>query len=171
MTASTPNPAEYWETRYREKGGWWSGNANVALEREIGGEAPGTALDLGSGEGGDALWLAAEGWSVTAIDISATALAVGAARAESLGLGERIEWVQQDLATWHPSTRPATLELDPALRWYRLDILSRTKGGLLDREGTVEFRASYRFGDQTGSQHELSRFVREGGQWYYVDGD
>lgn len=74
------------------------------------------------------------------------------------------------LATWHPSTRPASLELDPTVRWYRLDILSRTRGGMLDSDGTVEFRASYRSGDQTGSQHELSRFVREGQQWFYLDG-
>lgn len=74
------------------------------------------------------------------------------------------------LASWHPSTRPATLELDPDLRWYRLDILSRSRGGLLDGDGTVEFRASYRSGVGAGSQHELSRFVREGGQWFYLDG-
>jgi SAM-dependent methyltransferase len=64
----------------------------------------GTALELGAGEGGDALWLAAQGWTVTAIDISATALAVGAAKAVEKGLAERIDWVQADLASWHPSS-------------------------------------------------------------------
>ena len=99
MTTSTPDPAEYWETRYREKGGWWSGNANAALEREIGGAAPGTALDLGSGEGGDALWLARNGWSVTAVDISPTALGIGAAAQRD---GDDITWIAADLSDWQP---------------------------------------------------------------------
>jgi len=73
------------------------------------------------------------------------------------------------LRTWHPSTRPASLVLDEGLRWYRLDILGRTGGGMLDTRGTVEFRASYRHGIEKGSQHENSSFVREDGQWFYVD--
>jgi SEC-C motif-containing protein len=75
------------------------------------------------------------------------------------------------LTTWHASTRPPELVLDPRLRWYRLDILGRTRGGMLDSEGTVEFRASYRIDTQPGSQHETSRFVKEDGRWYYVEGD
>ena len=75
------------------------------------------------------------------------------------------------LRTWHPSTRPTELLLDPGVRWYRLEILGRTRGGMLDNEGTVEFRASFRAGLEKGSQHELSRFVRENGQWYYLDGE
>ena len=77
---TTQSAAEYWENRYRENGRSWSGNVNVALEREVAGVAPGTALDLGSGEGGDALWLARRGWSVTAVDIAPSALAVGQAQ-------------------------------------------------------------------------------------------
>lgn len=72
------------------------------------------------------------------------------------------------LSSWHPSTRPATLELDPDVRWYRLDILGRTGGGLLDSEGTVEFEAHYRSPDGTGSQHENSYFVRDDARWFYV---
>jgi SEC-C motif-containing protein len=75
------------------------------------------------------------------------------------------------LATWHPSTRPATLELDASTRWTRLDILSTSRGGMLDTEGTVEFRAHYRpAAGGAESQHETSRFVRESGRWYYLDG-
>jgi len=74
------------------------------------------------------------------------------------------------LRTWHPSTRPAELVLDPRTRWYRLDILSRTRGSMLDTEGTVEFRASYRMGIEKGNQHEVSTFVKENGSWFYVDG-
>jgi SEC-C motif domain protein len=73
------------------------------------------------------------------------------------------------LATWHPTTRPASLELDPSVRWTGLDVIGGTGGGLLAREGTVEFRAWYRHDGDTGSQHEVSRFVREDGAWRYVD--
>ncbi|GAA2070981.1 SAM-dependent methyltransferase [Microbacterium hatanonis] len=101
------DPAEFWEARYLshrgENGVVWSGRVNAAVEREVSGLTPGTALELGSGEGGDALWLAGEGWSVTALDISANALAVGAAKAAELGLADRVEWMQTDLATWRPS--------------------------------------------------------------------
>jgi SEC-C motif-containing protein len=84
--------------------------------------------------------------------------------AYSLGLPQYL------LDTWHPSTRPAQLLLDAGIRWYRLDILGRSRGGMLDAEGTVEFEAFYRAGTERGSQHENSRFVKESGRWYYVDG-
>ncbi|WNV75495.1 YchJ family protein [Geodermatophilus sp. DSM 44513] len=74
------------------------------------------------------------------------------------------------LATWHPSTRPPSLELDPAVRWTGLDVLATSRGGLLDSEGTVEFRAWHRHGGQTGDQHEVSRFTRVDGVWRYLDG-
>jgi len=107
-SAETPtDPAEFWEVRYRtgrgDRGQIWSGRVNAAVEREAAALEPGTALDLGSGEGGDALWLAARGWHVTAVDISATALDVGKARAVGEGLTDRIDWVRADLASWHPS--------------------------------------------------------------------
>ena len=72
------------------------------------------------------------------------------------------------LATWHPSTRPAQLELDPTMRWYRLDIERRERGGPLDRDGIVEFRAFYRHDGGRGEQHETSRFLRDAGRWRYV---
>ena len=72
-------------------------------------------------------------------------------------------------ATWHPRTAPAELELDPAQRWFRLDVLATTAGGMLDTEGTVEFVARYRLGGQAGQQHELSTFIRSGRRWLYVD--
>jgi SEC-C motif-containing protein len=72
------------------------------------------------------------------------------------------------LASWHPSTRPASVDLDPDVRWVRLDILSRTGGGVLDTEGTVEFRAFHRVDGVRGERYENSEFVREGGRWYYL---
>ena len=74
------------------------------------------------------------------------------------------------LRTWHASTRPAQLDLDPELRWYRLDVLCTERGALLDTAGVVEFRAHYRGPEGPGSMHEVSRFVREDGAWSYVDG-
>ena len=74
------------------------------------------------------------------------------------------------LATWHPSTRPAVIELDPDRRWYRLDILAITGGGPFETEGTVLFEAFFRDPESSGSQLEKSRFLRESGRWFYVDG-
>jgi SEC-C motif-containing protein len=74
------------------------------------------------------------------------------------------------LATWHASTRPADLALDPDVRWTGLDVLATTGGTLLSSEGTVEFRAHHVVGGQRGVQHENSRFLRDDGQWRYVDG-
>jgi SEC-C motif-containing protein len=71
------------------------------------------------------------------------------------------------LRSWHPSTRPDALEVDAEVRWYRLDIESTVRGGPFDRDGVVVFTAYYR-GAERGSQHESSRFVREGGDWFYV---
>ncbi len=74
------------------------------------------------------------------------------------------------LATWHPSTRPSELTLDPDVRWTRLDILARTRGGMLDTEGTVEFVAHFRSEAGAGSQRENSSFVRVSDGWSYVSG-
>ncbi|MCX6498754.1 MAG: YchJ family protein [Arthrobacter sp.] len=74
------------------------------------------------------------------------------------------------LRTWYPGTRPAGLELDPAVQWRRLDIVSTGRGGPLDTEGTVEFKAYFRHDGERGVQHETSRFRREDRRWYYVDG-
>ncbi|MBH0009443.1 YchJ family protein [Salinibacterium sp. SWN1162] len=73
------------------------------------------------------------------------------------------------LKTWHPSTRPATLELDADVRWFRLEIVARTGGSMFDTTGTVEFRAHYRHDGGADQQHENSNFVRENGAWLYVD--
>lgn len=76
-------------------------------------------------------------------------------------------------ATWHPSTRPTDLDLDDDVVWRRLDVLRTEAGGPFDTTGVVEFVAHHRSrADRTdrGRLHEVSRFVREGDRWYYVDG-
>ena len=72
------------------------------------------------------------------------------------------------LTTWHPTTRPAGVALDPRQRWTSLEVLDSTRGGLLMTEGTVAFRAHYRHAARAGSLTENSRFVRDGGRWRYV---
>jgi len=78
--------------------------ANEHVTSEIGGLKPGRALDAGCGHGADALWLAARGWQVTAVDFSAAALAHGRSTAAVAGpeLARRIDWVEADLGTWIP---------------------------------------------------------------------
>jgi SAM-dependent methyltransferase len=96
--------AEFWEKRYAEAGPVWSGRPNAALVDAApavpAGDVDGVALDLACGEGGDAVWLAEQGWRVVAVDISATAIARGRAAAAERGLGDAIEWVVADLSDW-----------------------------------------------------------------------
>ena len=68
--------------------------------------------------------------------------------------------------TWHPSTRPRRVELDPATSWTLLEVLGTTGGGLFDTAGTVAFRAHHR----TGVVAEDSAFEREHGRWLYSVG-
>ncbi len=74
------------------------------------------------------------------------------------------------LATWHASTRPAAIEPDPpGLRWLGLEV--RQHRHVDDTHATVEFVARHRLGGRGQRLHETSRFVREEGRWFYVDGD
>jgi SAM-dependent methyltransferase len=93
-----------WEERYRSSSAVWSGRPNPQLVAEAVGLEPGTALDVGSGEGADALWLAARGWQVTAVDFSTTALERAAGHAAALGteVAARIRWVHADVTAGLP---------------------------------------------------------------------
>lgn len=71
-------------------------------------------------------------------------------------------------SSWHSSTRPPSITLDPDQVWSRLIILTSTGGGLFDQEGTVEFRALYSHRGRSESLHENSRFQREAGLWVYL---
>ncbi|MBN6051626.1 FAD-dependent oxidoreductase [Nonomuraea sp. RK-328] len=88
---------EAWEERYRARPAIWSGRPNPQLVAEAAALAPGRALDVGSGEGADTVWLAERGWRVTGTDISTTALERAAAHAAEAGVAERVEWVHTDL--------------------------------------------------------------------------
>lgn len=78
--------------------------------------------------------------------------------------------VQHLRYTWDASTRPEELGLDEDTRWLFLSIDATQAGGPFDDAGIVEFTAVYRTPAGRGEQHEVSRFRREKGRWFYVDG-
>jgi SAM-dependent methyltransferase len=91
---------EFWDDRYGSSEQLFSGDPNVVLVAEVTGLQPGQALDVGCGEGGDARWLASQGWKVTAVDVSKVALE----RAAAASPGTDIAWTHADLTT---ATMPA----------------------------------------------------------------
>ncbi|MBM9466015.1 class I SAM-dependent methyltransferase [Nakamurella leprariae] len=104
--ADTPATAvEFWEDRYAGAEQIWTGRPNAALVDEVTDLPAGHALDLGCGEGGDAVWLAARGWTVTAVDISRNALARTEAAAARAGVAERVTTERHDLAESTPAGR------------------------------------------------------------------
>ena len=99
---------QYWENRYRENPRPWTGRPNAILARwvrdlEPSTVMPKTALDLGCSEGNSAVWLAAQGWQVTGVDISATALARAEKHAAQAGVAERTDFQQHDLEHTFPA--------------------------------------------------------------------
>jgi SAM-dependent methyltransferase len=96
-----------WNARYEAAELVWSASPNRLLVDEVAGLPPGRALDLAAGEGRNALWLAAEGWKVAAVDFAGAGLAKGRRRAEALGLA--VEWIEADVCTW--PAPPATFDL------------------------------------------------------------
>ncbi|MFI6336489.1 YchJ family protein [Streptomyces sp. NPDC050535] len=97
--------------------------------------------------------------------------AAAAPTAEALMRSRYAAFVRRDekylLRTWHPRTRPSSVDFDRGMRWTGLEILETGAGSAFHSTGTVTFRASY----QGGSLHERSRFERVEGAWVYVDGD
>jgi SAM-dependent methyltransferase len=84
-----------WDERYSGSDRMFSGNPNFALVTEVGGLRPGRALDVGCGEGADAVWLAGQGWAVTALDVSRVALERAALHAGEAAV--QVEWVHSGL--------------------------------------------------------------------------
>lgn len=96
----------YWDERYGDAP-IWSGNPNPLLVQYATPLRPGHALDAGTGEGADAIWLASQGWTVTAVDVSTVALRRAAEAAGRAGaqIAARITWQQADLLSWAPPER------------------------------------------------------------------
>lgn len=93
---------EFWDERYSSAGRLWSGNPNPHLVDRVADLSPGTALDVGSGEGADAVWLAVRGWRVTGVDVSQVALDRAAGHAADAGVGDLTSWQRADLMRWEP---------------------------------------------------------------------
>jgi SAM-dependent methyltransferase len=98
---------EFWDARYSSAERIWSGNPNPHLVAQVAELVPGSALDVGSGEGADAIWLATRGWQVTGIDLSTVVLERAAQLAARAGqdIAERITWEQADVLSWDPAPR------------------------------------------------------------------
>ena len=95
--------ADHWDQRYAERDRIWSGRPNVALVTEIAGIPPGRALDLGCGEGADAIWLGEQGWQVIGVDVSAVALERAGRHAAETGVADRVSFERHDLASSLPA--------------------------------------------------------------------
>jgi SAM-dependent methyltransferase len=156
MTADNRTAEEYWNDRYSESTRIWSGKPNVELVGEVADLQPGSALDLGCGEGGDAIWLAQQGWQVTAVDVSAVALSRAAQHAEEAGVAaDRISWQQHELGKSFPD---GTFDLVSAQFLHstvdlpREDILRTAAeavapGGVLLIEGHLDWPDAVKHGD------------------------
>ncbi|WP_370618438.1 class I SAM-dependent methyltransferase [Mumia sp. Pv 4-285] len=94
-----------WDERYSGEETIWSGKPNAQLVNEASALAPGTALDVGCGEGGDVIWLAGQGWRATGADFSANGLARAARHAEEAGVADRTDWWQVDARTFSAEGR------------------------------------------------------------------
>jgi SAM-dependent methyltransferase len=114
-----------WDKRYADREQLWSGQPNGALVAEVAGLTPGRALDVGCGEGADAVWLARGGWDVTALEVSSVALARAAGHARDAGVVVR--WVHAELA--EAALPPASFDLVAAL----YPALLRTPGSAAER--------------------------------------
>jgi SAM-dependent methyltransferase len=133
-----------WDARYQESTRIWSGNPNVVLVAEVADLPPGRALDLGCGEGADAVWLAKRGWQVTAADISTVALARAAGHAAEAGV--TIDWQHHNLEKTFPAGQYDLVSVQFLHNWEefnREQILKKAAGavapgGILLIEGHLD---------------------------------
>ena len=105
LDPSTLHAAEYWNERYSGRDPLWSGKVNQRLAEQTGTMTAGAALDIGCGEGGDAVWLARRGWTVTAVDVSDVVIDKARAHADRTlpdDVAARITWQPADVRSWQP---------------------------------------------------------------------
>ena len=106
MDDASQESAQQWDQRYQTSGRLWSGSVNVAVATMVEPLDPGTALDLGCGEGADVIWLAEHGWQATGVDISQVAIQRATEAAHERGLSdEQARFVVADVTTWQSTQR------------------------------------------------------------------
>lgn len=133
--AQTAVTAQYWERHYGQRGRIWSGRVNAQLAKIAADLPAGRALDLGCGEGGDSVWLAEQGWQVTGVDVSDTALARAAAEARERGVADRITFERHDLSESLPDGRFDLVSaqfLQSPIAMDRAGVLRRAAGAVAD---------------------------------------
>jgi SAM-dependent methyltransferase len=112
LDATTLHTPEYWDGRYSAHEPVWSGTVNQRLVEQTADLQPGDAIDIGCGEGGDAVWLAQHGWTVTAVDVSTVVIDKARAHASvslPAEVADRITWQPADVRTWQPPAESADL--------------------------------------------------------------
>jgi SAM-dependent methyltransferase len=139
--ADGPFGEAFWDERYRSAAKVWSGSPNPQLVAEVASRPPGRALDVGCGEGADAIWLARRGWTVVAADISGVALERAAQHARDTDpeAAARIEWWQADLLARAPepggfdlvSAQFLQLPLEPRTSLFTALAAAVRDGGML----------------------------------------
>jgi SAM-dependent methyltransferase len=170
---------DFWDERYGADDRVWSGQPNPQLVDRVAGMAPGRALEVGAGEGADAVWLARQGWQVTAFDVSQVALDKGAAHAADAGVADRITWQRVDLSTW--AGEPPTYDLVSAQFMYLdqpgLTTLYRQLGEAVAPGGTLllvghhpvdERPGAHDFPDVRWTPEEAAGWL-DAGDWSAID--
>jgi SAM-dependent methyltransferase len=99
-TPDAATPEGYWDEVHGRRDAARPGRPHGHLEDLLSSTRPGRALELGSGDGADAIWLAAHGWTVTAVDVSPVVLGIAADHARRAGVADRIAWTAADLDAW-----------------------------------------------------------------------
>lgn len=184
MKPAHEQPQNTWDQRYQESDRIWSGEVNTALADIAATLTPGTALDLGSGEGADVIWLAEHGWAATGVDLSSVAVQRAQQTAQQRGLpAELANFTVVDLSTWESTTtydlvtnaflhshadfdRAAVLQ--SARRWvapggYMLTISHATFPPWA--KGQEEDRASHGGHEETTPESELKLLQLDPSEW------
>jgi SAM-dependent methyltransferase len=120
-----PDVQAHWDKRYSEQDQMWSGKPNGTLVTEVAGLTPGRVLDIGCGEGADAIWLAGNGWDVTALEVSGVALERAARHAADAGV--TVHWVHAGMV--EAALPPASFDLVSA----QYPVLPRTPDAVAEK--------------------------------------
>lgn len=168
-----------WEAHYSAKPQVWSGRVNAqlsAIAPTLGGTH---ALDLGCGEGADAIWLAEHGWTVVATDVSGTALARARVAAEARGVADRIDFVQHDLTGSFPEGSfdlvsahflHSTIEMDRVQILRRAAAAVAPGGALLivDHAAAPPWASKLHHHEFPSAQAVVAGLALDGGQWRQI---